>query len=228
MKSTYNLLRRREIDNDLLLLLVMKKYIGFVIVVLVLSGIYFLTKNSVQQSAIKPTPQPTVAITPTTPVKPTAIVTPSPFVPDVAYCTLQDLQTSLALEPAAGNIFGTITIRNVSTNTCQIVGSNTLSLQYDTQTIKNISVTHKGDVASTLFSLTPNQTLYSKLHYPNGPQCSGPTHTAKVTFMYAVSPTENVDIVNQNGTIEQNIQVCQSESEQTTIDLWYLSTEPIN
>jgi hypothetical protein len=206
----------------------MKKYLGFVIVVLVLCGIYFYTKNSVQQSSIKPTPQPTAPITPTIALKPTIIVTPSPFVPDVAYCTPQDLLTSLSLEPAAGNIYGKITIKNVSPNKCQVIGSNALSANYDTQAIKNISTTHQGDVASTLFSLAPNETLYSQIHYPNGPQCSGPTQTAKVTFMYAVSPTENVDIVNQNGTIEQNIQVCQSESEQTTIDLWYLSTQPIN
>ncbi|HZE87149.1 MAG TPA: hypothetical protein VE090_02975, partial [Methylomirabilota bacterium] len=150
---------------------------------------------------------------------------PSPT--GATYCTPQNLQTLLTLSPAAGNIYGTFTIKNISQQTCQIIGNNDITPKYNTQTVTNINISRLGISAPQIFQLSSGQTVYSQVHYPNGPQCSTGIQTTPVTFSHQLSPQNTITFANQNGTTAENVTTCKAQADITTMQIWNLSSQPI-
>ena len=175
----------------------MKKIGYFVLFIVVLFGVYFYIHRPVPQN--------------------------HPLSP---YCLPQDLQATLITSPGAGNIYETFTIKNISPKTCSIVGNNFISPTYDTGSIKNIAVTHIGKSESAKFNLVPNKTIYSQVHYPNGPQCQSQTRPTNVMFTYKISPKLSVTFAGPNGEKEQIVMTCVS-SDITIIEIWNMSAKPI-
>lgn len=159
--------------------------------------------------------------------KPTKVILPKPTSPVSSSCTPQNVQASLELHPGAGNVYGTFTLKNISNRACQILGGKFIEAKYDTNSVKNIKITHLGQNQSQPFTLSPNQTLYSQVHYPNGPQCSTRTQPVNVTFTYKISPTEDINFKNQNGETQQAVQTCQLPTEITEIQIWNMANKPI-
>lgn len=143
----------------------------------------------------------------------------------ISYCSANDLAASLDLSPGAGNIFGTFTLKNISSQICSVLGGNFIDVSYDSS-IKNISVSHQGQTQPQPFTLSSNQVLYSQVHYPNGPQCQGPTKAVNVSFSYKISPTQTVTFKNSGNTASV-VQACQSDKAMTKIQIWQLSDKPI-
>lgn len=148
----------------------------------------------------------------------------SSSVQSMAYCRSHDVETLLTLDHAAGNVYGTFTLKNISNKTCQILGNKFIEPQYVST---NTKVVHEGKTQPQAFVLSPNQTLYSQVHYPNGPQCSSETVQLPVTFSYMISPTENIVFKDQMGKAEQLMQACKSQ-DITEIQIWNMSDKPIN
>lgn len=185
------------------------------IIILITAAVYLYPKKSFAPQHTIPavTPRITVSLSPTI---------------TISFCTSGDLKPSITLGAGAGNIYGTITLKNTSAKQCQIVGGEFISATYDTNAVKNITVSHIGQTQAQPFVIAPNETIYSQVHYPNGPQCQsiGLTQT-KVTFTYKISPTETVAFKNQNGDTQQVVQTCTSPTDMTKIDIWNMSTTPI-
>lgn len=200
-----------------------------VIIIVLLGGLgYFYIQNSTKisiPSKISHPPTPTNQQTSPT-VSSKGHSSPAPV---ASYCTPQNLQASVNLSPGAGNIYGTFTLKNISHQTCQVLGGNFISVVYDTNTVKNITVTHIGQTQSLPFTLSPNQELYSQVHYPNGPQCNSiGINVTNITFTYKVSPTDTVTFKNQNGNVEQGVQTCKSLTDRTEIQIWNMANQPIS
>lgn len=187
----------------------MKRFVISVAVVILALLIYLFV--------IKLTKPPQNPLTPTIPVP-----TKKPVLQNT-YCDPKNLKAEIELSPAAGNIYGTFTIKNISQNPCQIVGNNFIKPETEA---KNIAVIPQGTPGPALFTLSPGQTIYSQIHYPNGPQCQGPTDSKDISFSYHISPDESVTFVG-NGHYKPLINVCQSPSEITQIRIWGMSDKPI-
>jgi hypothetical protein len=179
--------------------------IGIIILLLIACVLYLYAKRS---SEVLPQLSPTPSL-------------------HALYCQPTDLQTSLSLSHGAGNVFGTFTIKNISKQACQIQSDTSIAAEYDLKKYPNIVIEQKGQPQNGTVSLLPNQTLYSQVHYPNGPQCPGPTHTAPITFIYALPGQQKIFFVNQNGSKEQDVRVCDTTSAVTTIEIWNLALQPI-
>lgn len=152
---------------------------------------------------------------------------PSPT-PLHSYCHSKDLQAVVALSPGAGNVYGTFTLKNISKNTCQILGNAFVNVNYDTNTVKNMTVTHVGQTQEQPFTLTPGQILYSQVHFPNGPQCqSVGIHPTPVTFTYKISSTDTVTFSSPSERLTPMVQSCSSAADITEIKIWEMSTTPI-
>src|SRR6185437_16959976 len=102
------------------------------------------------------------------------------------FCLPSDLQAEVTTDAAAGNIYGSLTIKNISNKVCQINGDHFIQPTY---TASNISVTQQGQSGNSTLLLSSGQTVYSRVHYPNGPQCNGTTVTGTIAFHYKISPT---------------------------------------
>ena len=130
-----------------------------VIIFFLLAGVIYFAAHSTQNPApASPTPvSPTISSG-----IPTLTPSPTEGKNTTSYCTPDQLQANLALEPAAGNIYGTFTLKNISRSTCQVSGNSFISATY-TSSVKNIIVTHVGKPTQSTYTLSPNQTLYSQL-----------------------------------------------------------------
>jgi hypothetical protein len=146
---------------------------------------------------------------------------------EITSCRTTDIQGQLSLEPAAGNIYGTITITNTSTRTCKIIANNNITATYNTNKVKNIVIDYKTKPTLDTYYLLPQNTLYSQIHYPNGPQCSTPIQSTPVIFSYKISSASAVTLRTPQGRITQSVTTCTDPTEKTTIDLWSLSQKPI-
>ena len=168
-------------------------------------------------------PSPQVPMTkPIMQVTKTQTITPSgnPF------CTSQDLQGIISLSPGAGNVYGTFTLKNISSHTCQVLGGKFIDVHYN-PTITNLSVIHVGQTQFAPFVLASNQSIYSQVHYPNGPQCSSATKPVAVSFTYAIDSQKEVTFKDASGKAEQQVQDCTSASDITQIQIWKMATQPI-
>lgn len=141
------------------------------------------------------------------------------------YCTPNQLKAAIEPEVAAGNYYGQITITNTSQSSCQVIGNNTLEVNYPVS-VTNFKTVSKGNTTASVFTLEPNQTIYSLIHFPNGPQCSSTATDVNAMISYAVSPTESVSFTPTMGTTV-DIPSCGNPSEMTTIDLYPFSTQVV-
>lgn len=199
-------------------------------ILVILVGIiaYFDMKQkstNITQSINSPSPTISQTATPTTSSHTTVLPSAST---QLTYCMPANLQASISIDHAAGNVYGTLTLKNISSQKCQILGGQFIKANYDTNAIKNITITHQGQTQQQPFTLSSNQTLYSQVHYPNGPQCQtvGINQTP-VTFTYQISSQDTVTFKDQNGLTQQTVQTCTSPTDMTEIQIWQLSTQPI-
>lgn len=151
-------------------------------------------------------------------------LTTTPF----SYCSPHALEANLVLDHGAGNVYGTFTIKNVSQQPCKIDGNMLISTTYNADTAKNIAIDYVGKSQTKIFSLYPNQTIYSQVHYPNGPQCQSSIQITKVAFNYPISPKSMVTFATADGNIEQDVVTCTSATEITTIQLWNFASKPLH
>ena len=166
--------------------------------------------------SIPSVPNPTPTSTPIT-----AMPTENPL----GFCTSSDLESTIVLDAAAGNIFGTISIKNISQNNCKIEGDNFIK---PTFTAKSITVSTQGSAGPQSIILTPNQTVYSQVHFPNGPQCQSGISQINISFSYQVSSTDSVIFKNQNGSTQQAMVVCSLSTDLTDVQVWSIWAKPLN
>ena len=199
----------------------MKRFvlIFIVLVILIVGGIYFYNQKHVATapgltSAI-PTPSKQPNVTPT--------ITPQPTI--TVYCTADDIDGGIMLEPAAGNIYGTLTLRNISGKSCSINGDNYIQ---PTSAAQNTTITHEGNHGPNYITLEPNQTVYSQVHYPNGPQCNGSTEAKNITFAYQISQSQTVTFEDKDHNMDQSLTACTAADEKTAIEVWGITSAPLH
>src|SRR5258706_1231267 len=189
-----------------------------IIIIALLGGLYFYFHKQINS----PDSQ-----TVNKPISPTIYHQLSPT-NGIKFCTPQDLQASLSVSAGAGNIYGKFSLKNISKSDCQILGGDFIFATYDTNIVKNITITHIGETQVSPFILSNNSPIYSQVHFPNGPQCNSiGINPVNVTFTYKISPTENVTFKNQNGEAAQVVQTCKTPSDLTDIQIWNMSIQPI-
>lgn len=137
------------------------------------------------------------------------------------FCNPKDLQATMETDAGAGNIYGILTLKNTSTIPCHINGDNKITA---TSSAKNISLNYYPITLSKDIILSPNQSLFGKVHYPNGPQCQTGIVTSKITFSYQVSPNNIISFINTATQSEGNIVTCVGLENITQVDIWNLST----
>lgn len=183
--------------------------IGIIIIILAVGGYGFVEHSEKNTS---PSPTTTMAV--------------SPSINTSGYCTQKDLEANLMIQGAAGSIYGTFRLKNISSQPCTILGNEFITVNFH-RPATNVSVTHTGTTQASPFHLAAGQTLYSQMRYPNGPQCSGATKITPIIFTYKVSATDTIAFTNEQGTKTISIPTCQKQSEATTIQVWNISQHPI-
>lgn len=139
-------------------------------------------------------------------------------------CKPADLQASVATEGAAGSIYGKLTIKNISTTNCLVIGN---AFVQATSSASNISITSQGQAGPATILLTPNQSVYSQVRYQNGPQCSNGTQSSTITFSYKISGVDSITFKDANGKTQLTATTCKAANELTRIEVWSLATTPI-
>lgn len=185
--------------------------------VLFLGIVVFPKKHSVVAPTITPTPS--IGVVPLTQTVPST--TPSTT---AIFCLPKDLQASISTEGAAGNIYGTVTIKNISPKPCTIHADSFISA---TISASNITISPQGQKGPSTIELSPRQVVYSQIHYPNGPQCSGSIKQVPVTFRYAISPTSTVTF-SPTSNLPSAMTTCSSLTEKTQLDVWSISLKPLH
>ena len=189
------------------------------LVILIGGGIYYYNQKHIVDAPSRSTAIPSPSKQP----KPT--VTTKPPISINLYCTADDIDGRISLEPAAGNVYGTLTLKNISSKACAINGNKFIQ---PTSTAKNITITKEGNPGSDYITLQPDQTVYSQVHYPNGPQCNGNTETKSVTFAYQISSSQTVTFADTQSNFDQTLTVCSSEDEKTAIEVWGINAAPLH
>lgn len=197
----------------------MKNILIAIIVVIVLAGggYLLLQNNATKQddiAAVTPTPTQEVQPTATTPTETAA-----------TFCDPSDLSATMTPEGAAGNIYVTLTLKNTSQKSCQVVGNKFPEVGYPVS-VTNFKTVEKRQATTPAFTLERNQTIYSLIHYPNGPQCSGPTTEVDAMVSYKISEKDTVSFKPTRGTT-LSIPSCNNNAEVTTIDLYPFSSEEV-
>lgn len=188
----------------------MKLAIIVILFLVLLAGGYVFFQNK----AIGPSTDQ--SLTPTQTVKNT---------PSNSFCTPSQLEALLDPEVAAGNLYAQITIKNISDTTCEIVGNNMLDVEYP-MSVTNFRTDSKGQPTTKTFILTPNQAIYSLLHFPNGPQCSSQATQVDAMVSYKISPNNSVSFKPTMGPT-LSIPSCGEESDITLIDLYPFSENQV-
>lgn len=149
-------------------------------------------------------------------------VPPSPTPPSTVLCTPKDIEAAITTEGAAGNIYGTLTLKNISSKNCQIAGDNFVGVQ-DTAT--NIVASPLGKDGPEEIILNPHQIVYAQIHYPNGPQCSSGIIETPVVFSYRISPKDTVVFHSRDNASVIQVTTCISSQEMTQIDVSSISLQ---
>jgi hypothetical protein len=199
----------------------MKNVVIVLLLIIILIGASYLLLHNQKSATVTPTTSPTP--TQTSQAMPTTQPSPSPSVS--AYCMPSQLQTSMQPEGAAGNVYVTLTIKNTSKTTCQVTGNNLVKVDYPLS-VTNFKTVTKRQPTTAVFTLAPNQTIYSLIHYPNGPQCSSQATNVNAGVSYTVSANDTVSFKPTSGTTLE-IPSCGSASDITTIDLYPFSTQQV-
>jgi hypothetical protein len=188
-----------------------------IVVLLALLGgaSYFLLRNS--SSTPTATPTTTTGVSPTMEANPTSTTS--------AFCTPSQLQATTQTEVAAGNAYVQIMLKNNSSTSCQVIGNNTLSVGYP-NSVTNFTIVSKKQPTTPTFTLTPNQTIYALVHFPNGPQCSSQATDVNSMVSYEVSEKDSVSFKPTMGDTLL-IPSCGKATEVTQIDLYSFSTSPV-
>lgn len=119
----------------------------------------------------------------------------------------------------------TLTLKNVSTISCQVTGNNIVKVDYPIS-VTNFKAVTKRQPTTPVFVLTPNQTIYSLIHFPNGPQCSSQATGVNTGVSYQISPKDTISFKPTTGTTLE-IPSCASSSELTTIDVYPFSSQQV-
>jgi len=130
------------------------------------------------------------------------------------HCQRDQIKATFSSEGAAGNIYGQLTMTNISSKPCHISLGNTITITTDTHTIVS-NYTQKSP--TTDFVLAPGATVYSHVHFPNGPQCQSGVAQKAISFLYT---TIEFRSITKTPIL---VQACVSPSEKTIIDIWPLS-----
>ena len=164
--------------------------------------------------------------TPRSQLSVTPLLTPVPEVTassGPANCTKDQLYGSMSSEGAAGSIYVDIKITNISKSSCNLTLGNNISPQIESDNITSkYQTTSSGNVE---FSLGSNESVYSRLHFPNGPQCSSGINPQNISFVYDPKGV-NLQLKTDDNKNYLTIQACQG-SENTQIDIWPVSSLPI-
>lgn len=187
----------------------MKKTLTIIfILLLIVIGLYIVILQVKPQTNIKP------------------IVTSTPSASEVSqsqkYCSINALQSVIQFEGAAGSVYGTLAIQNISDTACTIIGNNYIQPIFSASTI---TVAAQGDPGSGLINLNPKQAVYSRVRYPNGPQCQNGVVQDEVSFMYKISLTDTVLFHSDDGKTLQKVNACKADSEKTVIQVWSLAAD---
>jgi len=141
------------------------------------------------------------------------------------FCSPSQLSGTVDPSPGAGNVYATVTITNISQTECQVAGNNQLQINYP-NSVTNFQVAPQDQATTPVFNLEPNKSIYSLIHYPNGPQCSSQVTGVDAGVSYNVSQAETLAFtITGSPTLE--IPSCASPSEITTIDVYSFSTSPV-
>lgn len=150
----------------------------------------------------------------------------SPFTVEegkVSYCLHDNLVTDITTEGAAGNIYGTLKLQNLSSTNCSIIASNFIEPEY---TASNVTTQKQGNAGPKLLNLTPNETVYSQFHAPNGPQCSEDISPVDVSFKYNFAPNSSILFEDENGNAIVQINACK-DATSTQVDVWSIYPKPV-
>lgn len=140
-------------------------------------------------------------------------------------CKPSQLKAVASTDVAAGNAYVTLTLQNTSDSSCQVIGNNFPEVQYPLA-VQNFKMDQKGTPANNTFTLAPNQTIYSLIHFPNGPQCSSQATDVNAAVSYQISSADSVTFTPTSGpTVD--IPSCGKNSDITMIDLYPFSTQPV-
>lgn len=192
-----------------------------IILLVIVGGAGYLLLHNQKSSPTTPTPSPTPTVTSQT----TPTTQPSPSSSASAYCKPTQLQAYMQPDVAAGNVYVTLTIRNTSTTSCQVTGNNLPKVDYPLS-VTNFKTDTKKQSTTAVFTLAPTKTIYSLIHYPNGPQCSSQATNVDAGVSYAISANDTISFKPTSGTTLQ-IPSCGSASDITTIDLYGFSTQQV-
>ena len=152
-------------------------------------------------------------IIPTPTLAPTSTLAPTPTTEAKSpNCTADDLQATIQLEGAAGNISGPIGITNISSGDCTIDESVTVKVLYP-NSITNLKVEQGKNMT---FTLAPEQGMMNMISFPNGAQCSKPVGTD--ADFYVEVNGEQVEYAQGNDP-QTAIEICEDESEETVIKI---------
>lgn len=142
-----------------------------------------------------------------------------------AFCKPADLAATITYEGAAGSTYGSLILKNISPQPCNIQGNHYIKPVYSAS---NIEVREQELVDLSTIVLQPNQSVYSQIRYTNGAQCSGPTKPVVVTFQYTISPSIIVSFKDQASEVQHTIPTCQDSEEITELLVWGVFDQPLN
>ena len=155
-----------------------------------------------------------------------SLSTPTPtLTTNFQFCNSENLEAEISFEGAAGNIYGAATIKNIGAKQCEMIADNFINATY---AAKNISVMQQGQIGPNFVVLSPEQTVYSQIHFPNGPQCSSGTQQTPVTFRYQISENNSVTFVPAGNFPSSTITTCTAEKDITQLDVWSISLQPLH
>src|SRR5581483_5886449 len=118
-----------------------------IIVLALMAGWYLIWRNTVQPSS-SPASSPNVSPTPTI----SATLEPSSTPNTLSICTPTQLQAQITPQGAAGNIYGDVIIKNISSSNCQIIGNNFLEPIIPAG-VGNITTSQQAQPTATTFNL---------------------------------------------------------------------------
>jgi hypothetical protein len=139
-------------------------------------------------------------------------------------CRNESLRGTINLEPAAGNLHGSVKLTNISQKPCVISLNNKLQLSY-LPTVKNVTANYVGTPSAGMSRLFPNASFYATLSMPNGPQCKSSLYQAQIGLSYQINTLETIIFTTQ-GKPSFMMNVCTDPIEATKVDISPLSIQP--
>lgn len=200
----------RQIQKKSATIYRVKKLLFIIFIFILLASGYILFKNSTLLDNPKMTPTKTER---------------ENTEKNAAVCSPSQLEGSMNSEVAAGNVYVQVTLKNITSSPCKIKGDNELTIGYPIS-VTNFQTEVKGTPGKKEFTLAPNQSIYSLIHYPNGPQCSSLAMDVNAMVSYNISDTESVLFTPSTGPT-LDIPSCGNASEVTMIDLYPFSDTPV-